>query len=356
MLLEGKKLQEQVLNETVAEILLRNHITYVNLVAIGNSISSGFRMKGEILPLVHYNQTIQGIFASKGIFYHPYTFARYSNNNDEHVYSWLVNNIKESQMNKLIRADIEVEHVIENGCQVHEEYYPLELEEDKGLSDILLESKEEKATIVIYNGATGSFLDNVTRQGLPKIFSGFQRDYTSMEAVLKYIQELNRQQGTNIQVYLCGIPNLLQQGLNNLVVNRHLQQMAEKYANVVYVPPIERRYIYRENGKIYFDIHYDHDDYQHLSNIIMASICTNFSKIMAMIHIDRALVQLNAEKEQQLDRKVEEQITDIVAQWVVNLEKQGIDTKEFVDELKRYLLDRFPYDFYFLQKQNIKKL
>lgn len=356
MKLGEKQAQERALNETLTEILSSNHITYVNFVAIGNSISSGFRMKGEILPLVHYNQTIQGVLTSKGISYHPYTFARYSNNNDEHVYSWLINNIKQSQMNKMIRADIEVEHVIENGCQVHEEYYPLELEENKGLADILKESKDEKATIVIYNGATGSFLDNVTRQGLPKVFSGFQRDYTSMEAVLKYIQEQNRQQGTNVQVYLCGIPNLLQQGLNDLMVNRHLQQMAEKYANVVYVPPIERRYIYHEDGKVYFDVHYDHDDYQHLSNMIMVSICQNYNKTMAMINIDREFVRLNSEKEQQLDKEVEEQMTDIIAQWIVFLEKQGIDKDSFIDKLKTYLLDRFPYDFYCLQKQNIKKI
>lgn len=356
MLLESSLLQEHSTNERLAEILSLNHITYVNFVALGNSISSGLRVKGEILPLVHYNQSIKGIFTSKGITYHPYTFARYSNNNDEHVYSWLVNNIKESQMNQLIHTDIKVEHAEESGCQVHRELYPLELEEDKGLADILLESKDEKATIVIYNGATGSFLDNITRQGLPKIFSGFQRDLTSVEAVLKYIQEQNRQKGTSVQVYLCGVPNLFQSKLNYLMVNRHLEQMAKRYANVVYVPPINRRYVYHEQGKAYFDIHYDQQDYHQLSNAILLAIEMNFVKTMGMIDIDRSLVGLNAKKEQQLDINIEEQMINIIAKWARRLKRQGIESTDFISTLKTYLLERFPYDFYFLEKQNIKKI
>lgn len=144
-------------------------------------------------------------------------FARAQNNNDEYIASWVIRNIKESEIYKMNRNDYEDSPtkmpVKINGLnrQLIEEYYPREIADDQGLSDIILESGFGVANIVIYNGCTGSFLDNVTRNGYvsQKLTYGVKRDLPGIRTVLNYIQTHNRDNNTNTQVYICGAPNFL---------------------------------------------------------------------------------------------------------------------------------------------------
>lgn len=116
---------------------------------------------------------------------------------------------------------------------------------DKGLQEILFEKSNNLANIIIYNGATGSFLDNITRNGKlsQKLTYGIKRDITSLEATLKIIQEKNRNSSLNIQLYLCGAPNFLGLHISD-IINHKLQSLSKNYAFVTYVEPVKSKLLY----------------------------------------------------------------------------------------------------------------
>ena len=105
-------------------------------------------------------------------------------------------------------------------------FYPLQMDDDSGLMDLIKESSENMANVVIYNGLTGSFLDNVTREGrIRDMFTfGVKRDTYGFEAVLKLMQANNRQNGANTQVYICGAPDFLGLKISE-IINHKLKKL-----------------------------------------------------------------------------------------------------------------------------------
>lgn len=361
------------LNTRLGLILKKYGIKRLKLSSVGNSIATGFSMARLTKPLLLRNESIATIMDLLGIEYEPHKFSRAQNNGDEHIYEWLVTNKKESEINesnirdykqgskiKMPTADID---------DKLEEYFPTK-ESDKGMQEELLESNDDLANIVIYNGATGSVLDNFTRGGIP--FKGIKRDITALEATLKYIQSMNREKGTNTQIFLCGAPNYLGLGITN-IINHKLKKLAMEYANVTYVPPIKSKFIYKKMGmneptnpeevqtflqklqSYSVDIHYDELEYLKFNNNIMESIINNYAIKRALINIDRKLYKLSTEIE--LENQTNERIEKIITQ-LIQEEYSQLRTKEekntFLHLARKYLINRFPYDFYYTGKDNIK--
>ena len=48
-------------------------------------------------------------------------------------------------------------------------------------------------------------------------------------------------------------------------------------------------------------------------------------------------------------------IEEKLSNWIKILDEQGIDINIFLSKLKKYLLERQPYDFYYLGNATIKK-
>ena len=237
-------------------------------------------------------------------------------------------------------------------------FYPLNQLSNKGFRDIALESNSTLANILIYNGCTGSFLDNITRQGkFSQMFMyGIKRDLTAIEATLKLIQSNNRLNNSNTQVYICGVPNFL--GLNiSSLINNKLKKLEEKYANVTYVEPIKSKLIYNKyNSEEDYgvDIHYDEVEYLELNNQIIEAIINYYQVNKSLIATDRFLYQYSKEIEM-YPTKIDDKIIDsMLFSFLEKVVEENENPIQFLRKTRNYLLEREPYDFYYIGKTNIK--
>lgn len=381
--LNQDKLAEQMLgqlNMNLSFLFKENGIKKFNFLSVGNSISSGYSALRTTKPLLLRNEGIKSDMARYGgVECGLYHFARAQNNNDEHIYDWIMSDIKLSEIYKMNRNDYEIGPTRMKitgltDAQI-EQYYPLKTEADKGLKELILESSPTLANIVVYNGLTGSFLDGFTRKGnlLQKTTYGISRDLMSVRATLSYIQGQNRINGTHTQVYLCGIPNFLGIYISE-VFNHNLKSLAQQYANVSYVKPPRSKFFYEPNieedrkeqipvfhKKI--DIHYDEMEYMKLNQNILTSIYKNYLKNEAMISIDRKLVSFNSvvELEQEkilqnnnsLDWYINQTIGNIILEECEKTNNKETQ-KKILQQLYSYLKNRFCYDFYYLGKDHIE--
>ena len=362
--------KQKELNQKLAQVLKKYGIKNVRMTSVGNSIGSGYSMVRTIKPLLLRNVTLSDILKSNDITLSTHHFARAQNNSDEHILEWYEENIKESEIHKMNRSDYSKE---ETSMPVHgltkemiDDFYPLEMEENLGLKDIVTKDEEELANIVVYNGATGSFLDGLTRHGTfgQQMLHGIKRDINSIDATLKLIQTNNRNKKSNTQVYLCGAPNFLGIGISN-VINNKLKTLSKKYANVVYVEPVKSKLLYKgiddegnETNKKAVDIHYDEKEYIKFNNNIINKINENYGITKAIINLDRFFYDLNKEIELENKKLVSDSDNkkEMIAQ-AVDKELELITDKEekskFLKTLKKYMTSRFPYDFVYLGKPEI---
>ena len=364
-------------NHQLAQVLKENKIVNLRITSLGNSIGSGYSMQRITKPLLLRNETLKPIMEKNGILTSIKHFARMQNNCDDHIYSWLVTNKKESEIHKMNLVDYGNSSVSQQNYGLTEElkqkYYPTYLREDNGLQDILFASGTNLANILIYNGCTGSFLDGVTRNGKlsQMVTYGLKRDTTSLEATLKYIQEMNRENGTNVQVYLCGAPNFLGLRITE-IINYRLKKIAKQYANVVYIEPIISKFLYpnyeanKEELNIFKkiislrpDIHYDEIEYLKLNHKIIKSITENYNITKALIETDRELFQFGkyVELENQLLLEMPEYLQVTIESIIFSkIFTTDLEEKEYQVRLEKYLSERFPYDFYYLDKKNINHI
>lgn len=369
------------LNSKLAKIMTENGISKLRLTSFGNSIASGYSFIRTIKPLLYRNGSLEKILQKSGVILDIHHFARSQNNNDEKLFEWLQTNIKESEIYKMNLKDY-VDGKIKissNGLNQEniDNWYDIDLEEDLGLKDLILETNDALANIVIYNGCTGSFLDNVTRGGKlsHKLTYGIKCDVSSLEATLKYIQNSNRNFNTNTQIFLCGAPNFL--GINiSEFINVKLRKIANKYANVTYVESIKSRCIYKKYASeeinndqksflnkmtaLGLDIHYDEMEYLRFNNNIIDAINESYLINQAMINIDRAFynfssnLELNTQHLIGNNLYIQEYIDNVLNEYSKKL--TIIQQKEFILKLKRYILDRLPSDFYYLGRDNFNKV
>ena len=357
------------LNKKLASLLTKYGIKNVRITSMGNSIGSGFSMVRTTKPLLLRNTTLSSILSDQNIELDVHHFARAQNNSDEHMVEWLEKNIKESEVHEMNRSDYSGEatslptHITKEEL---EEYYPINKVNDIGLKDSILEKDEELANIVIYNGATGSFLDGLTRHGTLKqqMIHGVKRDLSSIESVLKVIQINNREGKSDTQVYLCGAPNFLGLGISN-IINKKIKKIADKYANVVYVEPIKSKMFYQkmdENGMDIsgkgIDIHYDEKEYEAFNNNIISTINDNFEISKAMIELDRNFYNLNKDMElYNKDLVSNDEERKIIISKEIKSKAEKIKNQRqrfiFLKRLKKYVTERFPYDFVYLGKKQI---
>ena len=350
--------KQQILSMKLSHYFKDNGIKKFILTSLGNSIASGYSMIRKTKPLLLRNKSIRLFMKKNDIDLDIHHFARAQNNSDAHFLEWLETNIKESEIHRLNRNDYSNGPTNLRTRYMNEErmdkYYPLKMEVDKGLND-------------------GSFLDGITRGGslYQQMFYGVNKDTRSLEAILEKIQTNNRKNETNTQVYLCGAPNFLGIGMSELI-NIKLKRIADKYANVVYVEPIKSKFFYKrpQNEEIdrkemlvekvlgEIDIHYDEEEYIAFNNNIMESIIENYQSTKSMINIDRKFYEFS--KNMEIDNH--DLISDhdnkkkIISEY---FEKQynrihgRKRKKSFLNKMKKYLIERYPYDFYYLEKDSL---
>lgn len=350
---------QKQLNNELSFLFKKNGIKNFRFISFGNSIGIGYSMVRTIKPLLLRNNSLPDIMKANEINLDIHHFARSQNNNDEHLYSWIITNIKESIINNLNRLDFSntPSSMISKGISLDEvnEYFPVSINPDYGLQDLILESSNDLANIIVYNGCTGSFIDNITRKGKlsQKFTYGIKRDIYGLEATLKFIQINNRNNNCNTQVYLCGVPNFLGLNIGNIINNR-LKKVAMRYANVVYVEPVKSKFLYSsiDNGVLKFDIHYDEIEYLEFNNNIIDAINKNYLEVKALIDIDRKLFKYSRGIET-INYHLLSDSNLIQSDIIKMIEDEGIDNIYFYNKVKYYLINRFPYDFYYIGKDNI---
>lgn len=376
--------KQKELNREVASMLKNSDssITNLRLISLGNSIASGYSMVRTIKPLLLRNDSIESIMKEYDIRLERYHFARAQNNNDEHIFEWLVSNITENEMHDMNRSDYSggassmVTHEL-TPAKI-ERYYPYKENDNKGLRDLALDNNPNMANIIVYNGCTGSFLDAATRNGklTQQLMSGVNRDTVGLESVLKYIQTNNRTNYGNTQVYICGAPNFLGLGISELI-NRKLKKIAKNYANVSYVEPVKSKFFYKPledfNEKFELsmlqtifkeyiyqtDIHYDEKEYLKFNNNIMKTIRDNYEVNNSMIDIDRKMCDLNHSLEVKYPELIGDEAVPDMIDAIVLEETKKISSQEKKDKLLKransYLINRSPYDYFYVGKKNIKE-
>lgn len=356
--------------EKLASLFNRLGITKFYLTGAGNSLMSGYSRLFKTVPLFKRNQSLSAVFNKKYIDIVVTHFSRSQNNNDEHIHHYFQNNLSEEDIYRYNRIDNlkpDTPTVAMSEEEI-EEYYPKKPKHNYHFKDNVLTEEKNRANILVYIGATGSFLDNITRGGFPKILSGFKRDITSIAAILKEIQSSNRNDSSNTQVYLVGIPRYLGIPITDIVINRHLKKLAQDYANVTYVEPINAKLFYGLNP----DVHLNEEEYLELNNSIMESINDNYITVMAKIEIDRFLFKLNEDVEiltieeignknidkitimQEISKKLlKKNLNSIISKYLKLLKENSLDTNTFLKEIKQYINSRVPYDFYYLGQENL---
>ncbi len=358
--------EQERLNEKLALLLGHLGIKKLRLTSYGNSIASGYSMMRTIKPLLLRNDSIKSIMEFNGIELETHAFARPQNNSDEHLFEWLVSNIKESDINKMNRIDYSGSAtsmpVAYLDYSMLDEFYPLSFPKDMGLRDIVQSRGIDLANIIVYNGCTGSLLDNVTRNGkLSQVLTySINRDLKGLEAILKFIQSSNRNNNTNTQIYICGAPNFLGLNISN-IINNKLKRVSKQYANASYVDPVKSKFFYRNiaTGKWGVDLHYDECEYCKLNSHILESVLRDYEVNKAMISIDRELYNFSSKIELEQDNLFnQDDLMMTFIDLIIGEEAQSLsDTKDrlyFYKRILNYLIERAPYDYFYVGKKNIK--
>lgn len=317
------------------------------LTSLGNSIAAGYSLNKTVRPLLERNETIEEISDEYGINLDRYSMARAQNNNDNKIFSWVLNNTKFSEMH-----DINIRDYSDSSrCYMNNKgSVIMDSATNEGIADIIKKSDSGLANVIVYHGCTGSFLDNVTRKGIHPI-SSIRKDQESLNALLNYVQNQNRKEGTNTQVYLGGAPDFLGLKITN-VINHGIKKKSKLFANTSYVKPVKSTFIY-DTG---VDIHYDEDEYISLNKNIIKSINDNYIYNMALIDIDRTLYKISENIELltsfnsnpdyfviALDEKIE--------YWFNYLRENKCDIKKFKNRLIQYFKENYPYDFFYIEKE-----
>lgn len=338
---KNSKIELSKVNDLFIKFINGSGISCVNLTSVGNSIATGYSMNDSIKPLLLRNKDL---IKKCNFDLNLRSYARAQDNNDEHVFEWLLNNIKQSDINKKVQLDF----IHENGMPHNNinksdviKYYPTDIKDDIGLRDLMMQRKEGLANIIIYNGATGSFLDNITRHGMHKGLYGFKRDLVSLESSLKLIYLRN----PYTQVYVCGIPNIAGIGLTNIVINNKIEKICKNYPNCVYIDPAKQNLIYRKNDKIVFDVHYSDDEYLNLNKVILEAIIHNYFPVKASVDLDIAMKKYSDVAEYGAKPNISEIMNNVFSKYHLSSEQ--------LKRMLKYFKERYPYDFYYTPRREV---
>lgn len=274
----------QDVNKQVAENFSKFGVHRIQITAVGNSISSGYSMCHEIKPLLEYNETLKSDIPGLSC----YHFARAQDNCDAHIYRMLRENVRLSDVHVMNRRDYSTfpkqlplacdrnGRVVGMTSEKMEKYYPLYPVDNPSLKDLITPSFDT-LSVVIYNGGTGSFLDNNSRCGNHKLTYGIKRDMSAIDSFLEEVSIVNDRYSDYIptQVYLCGAPKYFLPVQE--FINTRLRMIAKRHAVATFVEPVRCSLVQRcTNGRLGVDFHYSEEQYFYFNYNIMHSIAQNY--------------------------------------------------------------------------------
>lgn len=346
---EKEKLDQT--NEELVKFMRDYPKDKIILTAIGNSISDGFSMSEPGRVFLDRNLGLVNIGQNNGIPVETYQLSRAFNNNALAVANWIRENCSEKESYRWNKEDYK--RLIRKGDPLLTEE---EIEEffkdgsDKGVQEILFNADKKAANIVILNLGTGSFLDVITRHGsltIPNIFRSVDRDMYGISDILEMIQNNNRSNNSNTQIYLCGAPRIINTALTDIFMNSKIKRVGTGYANVTYVPSFPRQAFYRTpKGNIIPDPHYNQAEYYHFLNEIERKIIDSYLVRDLMIDLDRALFQMSNDNDINGANYSKDDLKDTIDEIAKKYESKTGDYNYFIEFIKPYIKLRYPFDFY----------
>lgn len=335
------KLKLSEVNDSFIKFINDNHINSVNLTSVGNSIATGYSMNDSIKPLLLRNEDL---INRCNFDLNLRAYARAQDNNDEHIFDWLLNNVKQSDINKKVQLDFISEKGMPHSNIYNSDvikYYPTDISNDIGLKDLVCQGGETTANIIVYNGVTGSFLDNVTRHGMHKNLYGFKRDLVSLESSLKLIYLFN----PYTQVYVCGIPNIAGVGVTNVIINNKIRKICKNYPNCCYVDSVKQNFMYRKNDSLVVDVHYSDDEYLNLNKNILEAIIHNYIPVKALTEFDILMKEYSDVAQYDNESNINELMNSVFSKYEFN------DNQ--LKKMIKYFKERYPYDFYYTPRKDV---
>lgn len=355
------KVEEKEKLDKVNEELVKYMRDYpkdkLSLTAIGNSISDGFSMSEPGKLLLDRNLGLVDYGKNNGLDVQTYQLSRSENNNSLAVSNWIIQNCCEKDSHNWNITDYE--RAIKNG-------HPLLSEEeindyfkdgsDKRIQDIIFNNDKANANIVILNLGTGSFLDVVTRHGslsIPNVFHSVDRDIYGINSILELIQNNNRQNGSNTQIYLCGAPRIMNTAITDIFMNPKIKKVGSEFANVTYVPSFPRQAFYKTpEGTIIPDPHYNQAEYYHFLAEIENKIIDNYLIRDLMIDLDRVLYQMSNDNDINGTSYSKNDVKDVIDEVAKKYESKTGNYNYFIEFIKNYIKNRYPFDFYRASSDN----
>lgn len=352
---ENEKLEQ--VNEELVKYMRNYPKDILSLTAIGNSISDGFSLSEPGKLLLDRNLGLIDYGRSKGLDVQTYQLTRSENNNALAVSNWIIQNCCEKDSYDWNIADYR--RAIESGRPLLTED---EIKQffsggsDKKIQDVLFDDNKAKANIVILNLGTGSFLDIVTRHGslsIPNLFGSVDRDMYGINAILELIQNNNRNTSSNTQIYLCGAPRVVNTAITDLFMNSKIKKVGSRFSNVTYVPSFPRQAFYKTpSGCIIPDLHYNQAEYYHFLAEIENKIIDNYFIRDLMIDLDRILFQMSNDSDLYGTKYSKTDMKDVIDEIAKKYESKTGDYNYFIDFIKTYINNRYPFDFYRVSTDN----
>ena len=331
--------------------------TKLSLIAIGNSISDGFSMVEPGNLLLARNSELITLGKDNGLAVDTYQFSRSENNNSLSVFNWIINNYCEKDVYQWNKKDYK--RFIKNGNMLlndNEINKFFNGGSDKKIQDMLFNNDKHNANVVILNLGTGSLLDVVTRHGslsIFNIFNSINRDIHGIIAILELIQNNNRNNDSNTQVYLCGAPRILNTIITDIFINRKLKRIAKEYANVTYVPSFKRQVFYKnQKGKIIFDLHYNQAEYYCFLTKIENEIIDKYFIKDLMIDLDRTLFQMSNDNDVNDGNYKKDDVKKLITDFAKEYENKTGNYNYFIKYIKQYIKRRYPFDYYRCSPKN----
>ncbi|MCX4322454.1 MAG: hypothetical protein OSJ59_05765 [Lachnospiraceae bacterium] len=244
--------QESILCDSLMDMLRVCGSIPLSIGCVGNSIASGYSKSDEMLPFFARTKLFQ---LKEDIRF--YSFARVRRNEELNVLKWYNQNISHRKINTLLLDDLKAK-VGRYACYTKRQeqtYRQIMHCTDLNFQECI----QLKNNILIYFGLSGTFTDIFRKGNLTdkiKIFQSFRKDFEYLKMILTEIHMANPQ----IQVYVCGLPDVMGIGLTNQF-DRYIKKAICAVPNAVYIRGVSRNVLSILNGQKELDYHYNKAEY-----------------------------------------------------------------------------------------------
>ncbi len=349
-----KQMQQRVI-EKMAEKLSEFGVKKLQITTIGNSISNGYSTTRETKPFLERIENFEKILTAHDIELEKNNFSRMRNNDDSKILGWLNKNITQKEINEINRHDYmdpekKCNTINLTNKQIFE-YYPLESE--KTIKEAIFNNEENIANLVIYNGGTGHFLNQISRGGTTKQILNIRdlKDSHNLFNILQIINSNNIKNNSTTQVMACGMPNLLGMNLTE-IFNKKIKKTAQYFPNTTYVNPVFCDYWFYDfkKKKYVLDSHYNPEQYTQMANNVLTEYTNNFVNRKSLIKLDKFLKEISDILEFNGNKYTNEQVINMIEDFLKKLSWE--DTENFEKDIIRYLEKSFPDDYYSIGKNN----